>query len=187
MSTPTIIDARFMGAFSEAKALYGNGLDRRIAKAREFLDDPTLSHHNRIKVLVLLSALLKDGEDANACHADAEALWILSRRRDPEGQSEAVNYLLAETRICLDELAEILRTEGQEEFDLDDAVDDAQAMILKTFLPDLPAMVELCAHNLQTTHHEAPVAAGEAHQDTNFEPFMSFRSSGASQLAGLGP
>ncbi|KAH4925844.1 hypothetical protein HBI25_166710 [Parastagonospora nodorum] len=177
MSTPTIIDARFMGAFSEAKALYGNGLDRRIAKAREFLDDPTLSHHNRIKVLVLLSALLKDGEDANACHADAEALWILSRRRDPEGQSEAVNYLLAETRICLDELAEILRTEGQEEFDLDDAVDDAQAMMYnlalqhddhrrpscQTYLPwyktpvSIPlANVRICAHTAGSNRTSAP-------------------------------
>jgi hypothetical protein len=82
-----------------------------------------------LKVLVLLSALLKEGEDANACRADAEALWMLSRRRHTEGQSEAFDYLLAETRIGLDELTEILRIKGPEEFNLDDAVDDAQTMM----------------------------------------------------------
>lgn len=122
MPTPNIIDARFMGAFNEAKALHGKSLDEHIAKAREFLYGPGLSCYSLLKVLVLLSALLKGGEDANACRVDAEALWMSIRRRHHEGRNKNVDYFLDEIHICLDDLAKILREKKSHEFGVDDAV-----------------------------------------------------------------
>jgi len=122
MPTINIIDARFMGAFHHAKALYGNDRDKNIAKAREFLDGPGLSRYSRMKVYVLLSALLKGGEDANASRVEAEALWMSIRRRHPGSRNKEVDFFLDEMRICLDDLAEMLREEKPHRFGVDDAV-----------------------------------------------------------------
>jgi hypothetical protein len=51
-------------------------------------------------------------------------MWMLRRRWYPEGQDKDVDAFLADLRISLDELNEVLGEEIPEYFDLHDAIDD---------------------------------------------------------------
>ncbi|KAI4661634.1 uncharacterized protein J4E78_004423, partial [Alternaria triticimaculans] len=99
--------------------------------------------------LLLLASTLGDWDDANNCHAEAEILWRVVRRWNPEGEDAVLDTYMDDVREHIDDVrGDLERTEHDDDVDDDGAaheeqVNDATAAMETLELPDDEAKVEL--------------------------------------------
>ena len=127
MTTASDIDKSFTKALNEAGELYNNDrLDECIEQTRALLADDSIPRYHRIKALLLLASTLGDWDDANNCHAEAETLWRVVRRWNPEGEDAVLDTYMDDVREHIDEVrADLERTEPDDnDNDFEDDVDD---------------------------------------------------------------
>jgi hypothetical protein len=93
-----------------------------------------------MKTLVLLGATVGDWDEANDCFVDAELLWKIERRWNPEDRNATLDTFMAEIREALDGLSQALAEEQPSHFGVGDGglyivdeedgrVADARAML----------------------------------------------------------
>ena len=127
MTTASDIDKSFTKALNEAGELYNNDrLDECIEQTRALLADDSIPRYHRMKALLLLASTLGDWDDANNCHAEAETLWRVVRRWNPEGEDAVLDTYMDDVREHIDEVrADLERTEPDDnDNDFEDDVDD---------------------------------------------------------------
>ncbi|KAI4673316.1 uncharacterized protein J4E88_008929 [Alternaria novae-zelandiae] len=101
-----------------------------------------------MKALLLLASTLGDWDDANNCHAEAEILWRVVRRWNPEGEDAVLDTYMDDVREHIDDVrADLERTEHDDDVDDDGAaheeqVNDATAAMETLELPDDEMEVE---------------------------------------------
>ncbi|KAI4920568.1 hypothetical protein J4E85_009335 [Alternaria conjuncta] len=125
MTTAIDIDKSFTKALNEAGELYNNDrLDECIEKTRALLADDAIPRYHRMKALLLLASTLGNWLDASNCHAEAEILWRVVRRWNPEGEDAVLDRHMDELREHIDDVdAALVRTEPDDYY-LEDDVDD---------------------------------------------------------------
>ncbi|KAI4685481.1 uncharacterized protein J4E84_006209 [Alternaria hordeiaustralica] len=125
MNTASDIDKSFTKALNEAGELYNNDrLDECIKKTRALLADDAIPRYHRMKALLLLASTLGNWLDASNCHAEAETLWRVVRRWNPEGEDAVLDRHMNDMREHLDEVGAALERTEPEDYYLEDDVDD---------------------------------------------------------------
>ena len=163
LASDSLIDSQFSDAFDALHKLYDNDeLDQCIAGAESLLQNNALPRYHRIKTLLLLASTVGDRSDAEGYRSQAELLWRIVRRWNPEGEDDKVDEALAETRITLDEVKGVLAGERVEEDELDAKLEAEQDALMVEYDEriaeeqaeamadyDDPAKLEIADHELK--------------------------------------
>lgn len=99
-------------------------LDECIAKARDLLQDPATPRYHRMETLVLLDSTSGEWQEADECCAMADALWRVTRRWKPGGQTADVDDAPSELRAEIDGLRQALEEDRPILDEEDPPIDD---------------------------------------------------------------
>jgi hypothetical protein len=104
----------FTDAYNEIQELYDDdNLEEVYERAQVLLADTASPQYHRRKVLLLLSDITSDLDEAQRYYAEAEALWRIVRRQHAFGHS-GVDTELSHCRKYLDKLADVLESQRAE-------------------------------------------------------------------------
>ncbi len=112
MDSWTIIEQHYTKAFNDIHDLWeADLLDECEDQAWELLEERAMPHSHRIKTLLILSTILEDWHKAERCYREAERLWQMVRLWYSVGRDADVNRFMAELRMTLDDVVEVLDRE----------------------------------------------------------------------------
>jgi hypothetical protein len=124
------IDKAFTDRLSKAYRLYNEGRMVECHKeALGLLGYGEIPRYHRMKIFILLGAVLGDWNEANRCRFDAWALYEITRRSHRSGKDPAADKFLDQVRTEIDDLDDALRVDAPEGWN-DGEVDNVKEIVM---------------------------------------------------------